>query len=209
VSVSTSIPVGHLILKDTFSWRTVPDLKAIKDNEINESNQKIAKELDDHIKLIMRNGAGLLRINKHIDLTKKAYADSRGKKWEEISSKYDSSVFLDDTTYSDADRTVSRTFRNNSDHQIQAFMKIKYKNPSSNTKDRALESGRLQFGSSFVTLSPNNRSFILNIRWFNGRRFTLTPSRLSGPGIRADLESKSDFHRLSIEVRSPEARESP
>jgi hypothetical protein len=211
--VPASIPAGHLILKDTVRGRTVPDVQAAKQEEIKRvlPNIKLAIDgtdiLNGQLRAVLDPGRMAETLNQISKEQEMKLEKLKQETVNRLSEPFDSTGFLGDTVYSDADRTVSKTFRNNTDRQIAVYLKVQYRSPVTNISDEIVGAGRLPFGASLVNLSPTNRSFTLNCKWFNGRKFKLTPGRPYASGLRVDLESKSDFHRLSIDVEWPGARE--
>jgi hypothetical protein len=114
-----------------------------------------------------------------------------------------------DTNYSDEDRAVSRGFANWLPHDRHLFMKVAYRKPVFEMKDRPSRIGKtvdgrqyLPFGTTLADFSPEYQSFTLNVKWFNGRKEVLTPTRLSRPYVSATLETTS-APRLRVDVSWP------
>ncbi|MDH5886533.1 hypothetical protein [Vibrio splendidus] len=63
----------------------------------------------------------------------------------------------------------------------------------------------LTYGTHFSRLDPNNQSWTLEVKFFNGKLITLHPQKLMDTGVRAylDTDQDSDFKQLILEIDDP------
>ena len=126
-------------------------------------------------------------------------------------------AWADDLRFTDEDRVVSRTlqfFGAIRQPAVPVSIKVQYRKPTTQIVDHPAffdsdpESpapvGRLPFGVSFARMAPNTQSHTLTLKWFNGRKEILTPTRTSAPGIKTDLETLSQFRRLVLTLSWPD-----
>jgi hypothetical protein len=113
----------------------------------------------------------------------------------------------DTTVFSNEDRTVSRTFKHwGGNWDETAHIQVWYRKPEKGTSDREVSvgpTGRVAFGTTLIDLSEEYQSFTLVAKWFNGREYTLTPVRLTQPGVKVLVETISR-PRLIVDLSWPD-----
>lgn len=124
-------------------------------------------------------------------------------------------AWSEETSFTDEDRTVSRTLRFFGAERkppIDVSIKVQYRKPTTRPIDSeariqgATANRRLPFGTSFAKFAAGRQSHTLYVKWFNGKRAVLTPTRTAAPGVRTELEGLKNFARLTIQVEWPESR---
>jgi len=93
-----------------------------------------------------------------------------------------------------------------------ATVRLEYQKSEEHVEERKLKvktdtdgKGTLRYGTHIVELSPKNLSYTATFKYFNGKKYTLHPSKLQDEGIEAILEVSSNkkYRRLIIEVDDP------
>ncbi|NNG45468.1 hypothetical protein HJP15_21570 [Pseudoalteromonas sp. NEC-BIFX-2020_002] len=113
--------------------------------------------------------------------------------------------------YSNEGRTVCKRFKHwVHDKGRTVYIKVQYKKPEVDVASKTAslnklgENGKqdknLEFGAWYESrLSSNYQSFDLIVKYFNGKKYSLTPTTLSEK-VNTKLENKSNFKRLLVLV---------
>lgn len=107
------------------------------------------------------------------------------------------------------DGTATWVVQNQIHNRERVFIgHVLYRKPSPNEKTNALAftetktpfADRLGQGTYTVRFGDTYKTFDLDLRYFNGERHKLTPTKMDSPGVSGGLETKTDFYRLRIDV---------